>query len=83
MQERLDTPSYGERPIALACAEVGATIEISIRDWGAGFVPLMVGEPKRLSGRGLNLMAGHSDGLRHEDGGRRVVLSFNRHPAHG
>jgi sigma-B regulation protein RsbU (phosphoserine phosphatase) len=84
MQERLLMADYGKRPIALACAVRGTMLEISVRDWGPGFTPPTdAAEPKRLSGRGLYLMTAHSDALRYEERGRRVVLSYNmKRPAH-
>lgn len=62
-------------------AEVGpGGIRVSVQDEGEGFDPGAVPDPTgpagrgRTDGRGLFLLRRLADEVRHEDGGRRVVL---------
>lgn len=66
-------------------AEVGpAGVRVSVRDEGEGFDPAGVPDPTapgrrdRPRGRGLLLQRRLADAVRHEDGGRRVVLFLLR-----
>ena len=55
---------------------------VAVHDQGRGFDPAAVPDPTRPAtrerdhGRGLYLQRRLADRLRHEDGGRRVVLTF-------
>jgi anti-sigma regulatory factor (Ser/Thr protein kinase) len=87
VEARLASPSFGGRPIILSATAHAGAVEIAVKDCGAGFLPgqviqavapdsAPVGGRLALSGRGISFMREHCDGFRHEDGGRRAVLSF-------
>jgi sigma-B regulation protein RsbU (phosphoserine phosphatase) len=80
MEERLNHAEYGNRPIALSAVAVGKLIEVTVSDCGKGYSPELATslEPTRLAGRGLRLMIESCDAIRHEDEGRKVVLSYAR-----
>jgi anti-sigma regulatory factor (Ser/Thr protein kinase) len=77
-ERRLATPKYGRRPIAMTATVKDATVEIGIRDDGNGFAATSVPtvNTNRMGGHGLALMAKHSDGIRYELDGRRVILTY-------
>ncbi len=84
LESRLASPDYARRPIAIAISLNPSFVEIAITDSGKGYSPEFLSAPPSdrsagdRVGHGLMLLARHSDGLRFEAGGRRVILSFQR-----
>lgn len=83
IEERLNDPDHAARLIFIRAAEIGAALIVSIGDQGAGMphgVPKQTLEQARTRtvGRGLALMRGLTEDMRHCDGGRVVVLRARR-----
>lgn len=83
IEERLSDPNHAARLIFIRVVEIGAALIVSIGDQGAG---MPFGAPKhtleqaqtRTVGRGLALMRGLTEDMRHCNGGRVVLLRIRR-----
>jgi anti-sigma regulatory factor (Ser/Thr protein kinase) len=74
LEQRLSEPTYGDRPAVLRARRTEQALEITLQDCGPGFATEVL--PKNSGGHGIGMMEDHSDSMRFEDGGRRVILIF-------
>ncbi len=83
--DRLGDPAFGNLPVTLTAQIVDNGLEISIQDCGKGFTPRPIDpdapEPDvgilAKRGRGIGLIRESSDGMRHEDNGRRTIIFYS------
>ena len=72
-----------EKIVTLTAETNNGTLTIITQDQGEGFDPDDVDDPlaeenlMKPSGRGVFLMEEYADGVKYEDGGRRLVLTYN------
>ena len=76
LENRLSEPAYGGRAVQISAQPDGDILEICVWDQGKGFTQHDV--ERSVLGRGLSLIRARSDGLDHQEGGRKTVISFNR-----
>ncbi|MCF8483151.1 MAG: SpoIIE family protein phosphatase [Rhodospirillum sp.] len=81
IEARLRTVPYNRRLVVVGLHRRGGHLDLTIQDEGNGFDPkgvaLLPPDTLSLSGRGFALMARFSDGVDHEDEGRRLRLRFD------
>jgi len=88
--EALEDPALANQPVLVRARMGSDAVEVTVADSGPGFdIPVRQargGDPDAPQsgsdathfGRGLNLIAGIASSYRFEDGGRRIVMLFDR-----
>ncbi len=75
---RLEQPEYGGRRVDVLASWAGDTVEFAVLDRGPGYSGPPQVAPNAAHGRGLALIAALARHVGVEEGGRRLVMRFQR-----